>query len=511
MHTLINRYAQDTLGLPSDGKFIAISNSDAGNLVCDRRFMFAQVDFLKGKGTRAMDLGTAWDIMMQDVFSWWQYKDSPYPTSGFDHCPHCNGTGLVHEITFGGCGEKVAPSKCSMCGGLGDSAIHRAMELFAQQLEGSYGEDPSLSELDFDKTKETLIRILEGYLHRWQGGPLQSIKILGTQIGLARAIVHPTTGKPYRPSMYLEKRTDVEGAPWQLAGVGAVVREQQGMVTLKRVSWPWLQVGLLDVLGADRQTDAAWVIDVKLSGQPSRYENGMEVDPQLPGYCWLLQPHLQHFGLKGIAGFMYDVAHSKFQPDPERLKWHPPNMETLKAEAAAKNIVVKGRSSQDYLTALGIEPGLGDFSRAQNAAVPSWRYEKALERANMDAAPYAAHIEWLADNVDRGLYDRPWQRFGPDHWERYSCEIYAKAAKMALLRKGGAKVQTITDLHTLFPRTPVCTVPGGSCPFRGACAQDGPESRSPFIVSPTQTWSDTPPPAKPVGAHETNTEEELDW
>ena len=507
MYTQIRRYdAQRTLGLPADGKFVAISNSDASKLVCDRKFMFAQVDHLGGRSSRAMDLGTAWDGMMQDVFSWWQLHDTCYPSSGADCCPFCGGRGTLDEA------GAVFGTICGACGGLGDSALHRAMEVFQAQVDGTDDEAPTMSAEDYQETEETLRRMLEGYLHKWQHGPMDTIKIIGTQVALARPILHPTTGKPYRPVTWLERRTDVPDAPWRLAGVGARMREAEGMVQLRRVSWPWLQVGLLDVLGADRQTSMAWVIDCKASSQPSRYEQGMGVDPQLPGYCWLLEPHLPTFGLAGVAGFMYDVANSKHQPDPKRLQWKPPAVADMKADAQARGLDGKGcKKSEDWMALLGIVPGPGEFSRAQNAAVPSWRYEWALEQANVAPEPYAEHIQWLADNVDRGLYARPWQRYGRDHWERYGREIFAKAAKMSLLRKGGVGITDPAQLDVVYPRTPVCTAPGGSCPYAGPCAQDGDEARRDYTISPTQQWSDAAPPApgsQVADSHETT---DLDW
>lgn len=501
MYTQIRRYGEQTRGLPTDGRFVAISNSDAGKLVCDRKFMFAQVEHLGGRSTRAMDLGSAWDLIMQDVFSWWQRYDTCYPSSAADCCPFCGGRGVTDE----------AYTTCGACGGLGDSALHRAMELFQAQTEGTETEPHTMSAEDYQRTEDTLRRMLEGYLHRWQRGPLDSIRILGTQVALARPLLHPTTGKPFRPVTWLERRSGVPDAPWQMAGVGARLREAEGMVELRRVSWPWFQVGLLDVLGADRQTSAAWVIDCKASSQPSRYEQGMGVDPQLPGYCWLLEPHLGAFGLSGVAGFMYDVAHSKFQPDPHQLQWKPPTVADMRALAEARGLEGKGcKRAEDWLNLLGLVPGPGEFSRAQNAGVPSWRYEWALERANLPAEPYADHLQWIAENVDRGLYARPWQRYGRDHWERYGREIFAKAAKMALLRKAGVGITDAAQLDVAYPRTPVCMAPGGSCAYAGPCAQDGADARRDFTLSPTQQWSDAPPPAPRPAAdsHETT---ELDW
>lgn len=510
MHTTIRRYdASATMGLPKDGKYIAISNSGVGQLACARKFMFSQVEHLGGKSTRAMDLGSAWDLIAQDVFTWWQLRDTQYPDAGLERCPHCSiGRNATPAPSFsGGLFVVVQAAPCPYCGGTGQPAIRRAMDLFSEQVHGTRWEAPTMGEEEYEKIEDTLRRMLQGYLYKWQRGPLDTIRILGTQVSLARAIVNPATGKPFRAATWLERpRT---GGEWRTAVVGAKRRERDGMSELKRVTWPWLQVGLLDVLGADRQTGAAWVIDVKASGQPSRYANGMDVDPQLPGYCWLLQPHLRAFGLTGVAGFMYDVTHSKFQPDPHELKWAPPKMDDLRAMADAQGIKVAGRKSEDYLNALGIQPGHGGFSQSQNAGVPSWRYEWALDRDGVDAGPYQDHLQWIFENVDGGLYTRPWQKFGPDHVGRYARELHAKAAQMALLRRGGVTIEQPQEVDSIFPRTPVCMTPGASCAYSGPCAQDGAESRREYAVNPAQQWGEQPMVADSRATDPRDTE--IDW
>ncbi len=504
VHTAIHRYDVATVhGLPADGRYVAISNSDTKKLDCARKFMYAQVQGLGSRSSYAMDLGTAWDTIARDVFTWWQLRDTQYPASGMVECPFCGGHGTVS--TGGG-----APDTCEQCGGLGDSALHRACELFRDQVEGSADADPTMSEEQYLETCETLRRMLEGYLHWWQRGPLDTIRIVGTQLALARPITDPRTGGAFRPQVLLERPAGSDGA-WVLARNWARAREAEGRVEIRRASWPWVQVGTLDVLGVDRRSNAAWVIDCKASSQPSRYERGMDVDPQLPGYCWLLEPHMGRLGLSGIAGFMYDVVHTKHQPDPRELKWEPPKLDQLRAMASERGVKPAGSKVQDYLDALGIVPGHGGFSRAQNAGVPSWRYEWALERANIDPAPYADHVQWLAENVDRGLYARPWQRYGEDHRLRYGREVWAKARLMHQLRKAGATADPADPalvLDTSFPRTPVCTAPGGSCAYTDLCAQDDGTGGDREHV-PTQRWSDTGPLAQP--ARQASTEPEIDW
>jgi len=473
MRTRIARY-DEVLGLPKDGKYIVFSNSDASKLACDRMFYFSQVEQLKHRGTARMDFGNAWDVVVEEIYQWWGAKDAPYPMAGLSRCVWCSGSG------------EVGGQECAVCHGSGDPIIKEAMEIFSTALYGDATHNPTMSQEEWNEIHDTLCRVAEGYIHRYEGGPLQGSRVIGTQVSLARAIVHPVTGKPFRGQMLLESA----GGEWILARAGAVERAARGDVETRKVNWPWFQVGKLDLLTATRRDAMAWVVDAKASSQPTRYQNGMEVDPQLPGYCWLLEPHLEHFGLKGIGGFMYDVAHSKYQADPKELTWKPPSMEKLKEMAAQQGLTIKAKTSQEYQDALGITPGHGGFSVAQNAGVPSWRFRWALEKAGLDEAPYAEYLSFCEQHVDPGLYMRPWQKIGKDHWERYSAEIFAKAAKMNLLRKAGAMATMNVQIDMSFPRTPVCLSPGGSCGYTQVCAQDGEEPRSAFQRLPGQSWTD---------------------
>lgn len=471
LRTFIDRYPH-VLGLPADGKYIVFSNSDASKLACDRLFYFSQVEQLKHRGTARMDFGNAWDTLVEELYQWWKATDAPYPVSGLHRCVWCSGEG----IPDGG-------DACEPCAGTGRSIVERAMSIFDNAV---YGNEQTMSQEEWNEICETLLRVAQGYIHRYEGGPLQSMRVIDTQVSLARAIANPITGKPFRGQMLLEK----QGDGWILARAGAVQRAGRGEVELKKVNWPWFQVGKLDLLVATRRDDVAWVIDAKASSQPTRYQNGMEVDPQLPGYCWLLEPHLEHFGLKGIGGFQYDVVHSKYQPDPKELVWKPPSMEKMKEMAAERGLTIKAKTSQEYQDALGITPGHGGFSVAQNAGVPSWRFRWALKEAGLDEAPYAEHIAFCEQHVDPNLYMRPWQKIGPDHWRRYSAEVFSKAVKMNLLRKAGAAATTGVQIDMSFPRTPVCMAPGGSCGYTQVCAQDGVEPRSAFKQLPGQSWSE---------------------
>ena len=43
-------------------------------------------------------------------------------------------------------------------------------------------------------------------------------------------------------------------------------------------------------------------------------------------------------------------------------------------------------------------------------------------------------------------------------------------------------------IYTTHPRVPVCRLPGGSCPFKAPCFNDGPDVRQAFDVADGVRW-----------------------
>jgi len=487
MHSLVRRYEGGALGLPKNGKFVAITNTEIGKLACSRRYLLSSIEHLVAPPTKRMDLGNVWHTLVEDFYLWWQVNDSPYPLSGLDSCPWCEGQG----------GDAEAGVICEWCAGSGQPALTRAMAPFREAVaayEGAEGElpdeAPPYTGEEVERLEETVRRMAESYLHRYHNGPLQSIRIVAVEVPIARAIVHPVTKKPMRSTVLLERIPDLEREVWRAATVGAAKR--LGKDDLKAVTFPWYLVGRLDVVGADRSTNAGWVIDTKSATDIKKYERTMQFDPQLPGYCWMLEGHLEHFGLDGIAGFMYDVTNSKWQPDPQELQWKPPKVDDMKALAAERGLDTKGlKKSEEFMALLGIEPGHGGFSQSKTAGVPSYRYERAIRAAGLDISEYEEHLDFLADSVDKSLHDRPWLTFGSERRDRFMREVFAKASMIAVLRRSAANAAPGDDveLDLRFPREPVCTGPGARCMYADPCVLDTEDARKGYDVTPGQRWA----------------------
>ena len=489
MQPTIDRYGSVT-GLPEDGRFIPVTYSELSRLTCRRRFWFQQIEQLRSMST-ATERGSGWDVLVGDVYRWWIERDQPYRAAYAMTCPWCAE------------GRQPDGSTCPTCEGTGDGVLARLRDRY-EDLRDEF----DVTDWDPEYELERLARSLDGYLRWYEGGPLQTYRAIGSQVQLARAVLSPRTGQPYRTEAYLV-RTE---RGLEYAGTGALVADaalrKSGVRPLPRtgaigagvytVTWPVYLLGTLDLLLRHRTTGAGWVADAKYTKAPDSYEASLAVDPQLPGYCWLLQPHLARFGLSSVAGFGYDLTDSRHQNDPEPLKWRPPSMEAMKALAAEREIEIpKGlRKSEDLQALLGITEGHGGFSKARNQGVPSWRFRKAIRKAGLDVADYEDVLNEIEATLDSKLYRRIYAPFTQDDIDRFGAELFARAQVAVEARRLAARAETRSDLDVAFPRTPICAVPGGSCPFTGPCANDSPEARRGYDPGAGPVW--------PVDPNQTN-------
>lgn len=285
LHTLIRRYESGALGLPDHGCFHTITQSSFTAWACARKGWFSEVEGLRSRATPEMHLGTAWDAWKRDVWEWWRVRDEPYPAWGLDRCVGCGGDG------------------CGRCQYTGVSALARAIEGYEAAVE-VIGLDPS----EVERAADTLRRMADGWLAYYEGGGLQDLAVAGVQVPLARAVPHPRTREPYQPVLYLTEADPVEdvtalgfpvqAARWRLSRTG-----ERGHA----VRWPWYQVGALDVVFRHRATSTGYAADDKATGRMAGFADAVRVDPQLPGYCWLLEPHADRFGLSGVGGYFYEL------------------------------------------------------------------------------------------------------------------------------------------------------------------------------------------------------------
>lgn len=476
MRTVVDRYEDGILGVPDDGRYIPITNSEIAKIGCMRAWWFRQVEGLRRPVMegKALDRGSAWDLIMEDAYRWWQVHDRPYKSAFLDHCAWCSEASIAGPDHVG----------CDVCDDTGDGSLVRAMRPWWDALEH---DPPPFEEETIHVEEERLRRAWQGYVEMYQGGPLQRYRIVGTQTKLARVVVNPRTGAPYCPDTFL---IEVDPGVWVRAGTGDLALHPE---RIRKVNWPVYQVGALDAIASDRRNSEGWVIDAKYTASMRSFHERLQVDPQLPGYCWLLDEHKEQFGISRVAGMMYDLTSSRMHSDPFELKWKPPLVGEMRAMAEARGIPTKGVKGVDaFMALLGIEPGHGGFSTADSklGGVPSWRMRDAVVAAGLSLDEYSDAIDWCGGHVDPELYDRPWRLFPAAELERYAAEVYGKARQNAALHRGVIRARHEWEINAAYPRTPVCAMPGGSCSYRAPCMNDTPEARAQLDQRPTVTWVD---------------------
>jgi hypothetical protein len=345
------------------------------------------------------------------------------------------------------------------------------------------------------KTADGLRRALDGWFrHSGHRMPPDGYRVVGVESAFAAPILNPK-GSAYAPITYLTKTA----SGLRLARTGeAVVPSAQ----VQAVRWPWYQLGKLDALLQDRGNGDLLVWEGKSSASPAGYLQGLSIDPQVPGYVWLLEHHLESFGAKRVIGYIYDVSSSTYQADPVLLK--ADSVKVLGPDGAP--LKIKGRNVYELDEAgapVQRSPGL---SRAAGHT-PSWAYHAAIVKHGFDPSDYADHLQKLQVQVDSDLYVRDLGTVGPEIVRRYGRELYGVASRLAQLRRDAATALA-GESDWLFPRTTVCRL-GNTvrCPYRAPCLMDGPDARSAFEVTDTMVWLDNEQPLPFEGTEEG----ELGW
>lgn len=472
LSTVISRYESGAIGLPSHGCYFTITQSQFEQWACARKGWFSAIEGLRTGATMEMHLGTAWDAWKRDVWTWWQERDEPYPTRGLERCVWCDGPG------------------CERCNHTGQSALEAAARVLEAAGLDSWRDDT-------ERFLDVFRRMAEGWLAYFEGGRLQSWEVVGVQLSVARQVMNPATGEPYQPVAYLvEAPPESERTPlgfittaqrWRIAKTG-----ERGHA----VRWPWYQIGTIDVLMRDRQRHVGYAVDDKASASLSKYADSVKIDPQLPGYCWMLEPHAEALGLSSVGGFFYEVASTRYQRDPEFLKPKFPPMDELRDMAKALGMKVLGKTKEDYLRALEIPEPAPELSRDASAFTPSWRYERALLAGGLSVDAYYDHLEHLRHHVDPECYARAGGLMLPysaSVGARYARELFARVQILSEKRRAAALSTSVADLDIHFPRTAICKL-GARCSFTHVCPTHEADSstiRTGFGTESGQVWGAT--------------------
>ncbi len=456
----VPRYGSAVLGLPESGHCLTLTNSERVDATCARRWWFRYAEGLRSRETTPLRRGNAWDAFVEDLHEWWKDYDLPYPMGGERGCGWCNGTGTV-LVSAGPLFPSARNTPCARCDGTGKGPLARTAKAWR---DFSHAHPDALPKEEVEKELQRVSRAIEGYFCTYGRGPYETLRVVATQFAAARPICNPETERPYRGLAFLVETTDGRRRLARTAEVSGKLALPAGGKVLE-VEWPWYQVAKFDALLRNRTDGIHYVYETKYKADPKRAIADLGNDPQTAGYCWILEDILRQGLLPGlapvaetdldraVAGYCYDIASSTLHRDPETLK------KTGKLSLAKRN-------------------------------TPSWRYLAAVMSKGLPVAEYQAHILGLTSRVDPKLYVREWSPVGRDSRLRYGEEIFAVAVRIAAMWRDAARAETITDLNVAFPRTTICRLPGGTCPYRAPCFADGEDVRRLYEVDPGTSWGD---------------------
>lgn len=444
------------LGLPADPRVVLVSTSERGALGCDRRWLYGYGLGMRGAPSDAMTYGTAWHEVMEDVHRFLM-RLAPSPSAGPTASPppyedaYLEACGLCF---LGVASDGSNGGNCPCCGSDGSApgdgpllrieSRWRAEAAAGKLAAGDEGEEEEPDE-SIEQRVERLRRAAQGWLRVNGRVGLPGYDVVGVELAVACPVRSPGSTKPYNPEVPL---AFVPGG-WRFA------RPDDPSATVRRVRWPWYWIGRVDAVFRSRTDGSLLVGEWKSSRDPTGYVRGITVDPQTYGYGAMLDHVRDHFGGGRVRGFLFDVASSVLQRDPDTL---------------AK----------------------GGLSVAMNRTVPSWRFEAAVAARGEDptSEKYADHICALREQKDPRLYVREPGGIGAIDLAAWHVETFAMAKRIAENRRNVADAIDVGSVALLFPRQPVCRQPGGFCSYRGPCSADGPDARRAFPVRVDPVWTD---------------------
>lgn len=479
-----HRYEGEVIpGLPANGRAVVVSNSELSTLECGHKWWLSRANGLRPERTAmVLSWGTGLHAVVEDINRFAMFHDGhDYPRANLETCWRCKGTG--ETVTAVDPLGNIAPVRdtCPLCAGVGWGPLRRVVEGW---LAGLDAEHPHQSREEVEDMILRLERAVHGYLVRWNGRTVDTMRVVAVERPFARAILDPATGRPYRPSIDVAPTDD----GWALASTLPGVVHQD----VSRVRWPWFALIKPDAVLVERRSGALWTIDTKSAADTGKFAKRFSLDPQLPLYSWVLSAHLGVLGATQVGGVAYDVVSSALQRDPDELKPEIPPVAEMKALAAERGIDVKGLLKDDLVRVLGINPK--PKLSVRRAITPTWRFRDAIRRLGLSEHEYEDHLMDLEATVDRRLYRRDWHVYSPESMARVQAETFARARRSYELHKRAVLVQQgNADVHVEFPRTPVCLAPGKGCALEAACTM-GMEAPG-FRRVPVLVWRETAPSA----------------
>lgn len=439
------------LGLLPSGRVIPVTNSERTVAACARRWWFSEDQGLRPRArSRPLRLGLAWHAVLEDAHRWWMEFDAELPAMWETMCAWCGGS----KLTPPGDGAMFSTTPCPRCHGTGLGPVARTMESWAVLVNEGH--------IDGAEASEDIARLV-GMINGWgefYGGwrPYRAYRVVAVEVSIARPIVNPRTGAQFAPRVAVIEHDDGRR---RYARAGEVARAQAARPKdhhVVWVRWPWYYIGRLDAVLAERKrANRLTVGEFKSSANPLKFARDLALDPQVPGYLFLLDHAVKHrlapWAEDGVVdGWQYDLTSTSKQRAPKLLK-------------------------------------KGGLSKAK-ANTPSWAFRQAVQQLGLDPTEYAEHIGGLAQRVDSKLYVRPFGDADLHDIDRVGEEVFGFAQRIAEMRRASATARDLVDIHVAMPRTALCRMPGGSCAFTPICHKDNADGRAAHFAERPGWWGD---------------------
>lgn len=417
------------------GRAIVITNSERNSAACPLRHWYRHVLglALPARSITAAGWGTGFHAVMDDLFSEARRLDDVPP----------------YEVVT--------------------DSVERVIDGWSDLVSEQYPTEALASDA------RRLREVVEAW---WRAFPLQQFlhdfEVVDVERAYHTPIVNPASGTPVRASMRVVEIETESGRALRLA--------RPGDENSRRVQWPWVFAGRVDLTLASRSTGALWLADHKTTARPTGLASSLVVDPQSTSYAWLVE---QMTG-RPVAGFIWNIVDSARPGDPRILK-------------------------------------SGKLSTAKNQKVPSWKLRSLFEERFEKTGVAASEAELDFMEQQRQTIDSRWSQMEQIGIRRNDIqvagiEIHADALRLAMLYRTGLVDDRIA-LAATHPRVPVCRSAGAFCDFKGPCAADGELARMGYEDRPSRSWRKPPhsrsSPGSTPSAEETsattNTNGDLGW
>ena len=305
-------------------------------------------------------------------------------------------------------------------------------EEFYNKCDGNY-EIMALEE-EIESCKERILNVIDGWFDLWMKNIHSRFNIVAVEKELIKPIFQED-GTQYTTSVVVQTLYDEENSDIVMIQSDDAFSGENTVI----MNVPVYKIGKADVILQERSTGDLYILDHKTSGSPNMYKSKLKFDMQLQSYANLLRYEIEEGSMtefKGcnIAGFIWDISHSK-TPSPPKLL------------------------------------ASGKLSTAKRAA-PYWQYKKSIIQNNLNLEEYETHLEYLMTEAYKyvQMHEAPCSM---DQIIQSAQEDLIYADRINSMRERLQRVSDVAHTSSIVARYPQCQS-YNSCQFSAPCLANTP-------------------------------------